>query len=446
MQSAIKHKLIVFALAFSLFSCGDSGSVAEDEHGHGEEAHGGHEEGGHEEGEEGVIELSKVQLANAGIQFGSLDSLNISGFVKANGNLDLPPQNIAAVSAPMDGFVKKANYLVGDYVEKGSVLAVLEHMDYIKLQEEYLNVVNNLEFLEQDFERQRQLDSAQVSSKKQFQAAGTALKSAQARKQALEKQLQYMGLSPQRVAQGEITATISIRAPFSGYITQLNVHNGSFAESSQELYELVDTDHMHLELNVFEQDVKKIKIGQPIRFEVPGASQESYKGEVFLVGKSFDPENKTVKVHGHIEGEHENFIRGLYVEARIFTGGQKVLALPEEAITEEEGMSYIFIRTEDAHGHAGEVKHAAAGAHAQEEGHKEEEHEHGHEEAHEEHAEAEEIHGTSFKRVQVVTGGKDQGFVQIKEMPNLPADAQIVTQGAYYLFSEMKKGEGGHHH
>jgi cobalt-zinc-cadmium efflux system membrane fusion protein len=48
--------------------------------------------------------------------------------------------------------------------------------------------------------------------------------------------------------------------------------------------------------------------------------------------------------------------------------------------------------------------------------------------------------------VQVVTGLKDQGFVQIKEVAELPASAEIVTQGAYMLLAEMKKGEGGHHH
>ena len=432
---------MLLALAFSLIQCGQSETAGEDEHGHGEEAHGAHEEGENND----MVELSELQLANIDLQYGSMETLNVSAFVKANGTLDLPPQNIAAVSAPMDGFVKKANYLVGDYVEKGTVLAILEHLDYIKLQEEYLNVITNLDYLVSDYERQRQLDSAEISSKKQFQAASAALKSAQARKKALEKQLQYMGISPARVAQGEITSTISIRAPFSGYISALNVHNGAYAESAQELYEIIDPEHMHLELNVFEQDMNKVKVGQPIRFTVPSLGQESYQGEVFLVGKSFVPENKTVKVHGHIKGEHDNFIRGLYVEAKIYTGDQQVQALPEEALVMDEGKSYIFVRTKETHAHADEVKHAAAGEPTEEEEHDHDEHEDEHKHEHE-HGEGEAEHGITFQRVQVVTGEKDQGFVQIKQIPNLPADAAIVTKGAYYLFSEMKKGEGGHHH
>jgi len=428
MKLTIINGLIIPVIALVFLQCGSPESAIEDEHELHEEATGDHKD--HEEVEGNEVELSDVQLANAELKYGSIDTLYISGFVNVNGILDLPPQNIAAVSAPMNGFVKQANYLVGDYVKKGTVLATLEHMDYIKLQEEYLNIISNLEYLEAEFQRQKKLDSARVNSRKQFQEARAAYNSAIARRKALKKQLQYMGISPESVARGNISSVIAVRAPINGYITALNVHNGSFARSEHELYELIDTDHMHLELNVFEQDMKKVSIGQPLSFRVPSTGNENYQGEVFLVGKSFDSENKTIKVHGHIQGEHEHFLRGLYVEAKIYTSDQQVQALPEEAIVEEEGKSYIFVRTEEEHAdeHEGEVKQTTLSQH--------EEEEHAHEEG----------HGITFRRIQVVTGAKDQGFIQIKKVAEISASAEIVTQGAYYLFSEMKKGEGGHHH
>ncbi|MTI27375.1 efflux RND transporter periplasmic adaptor subunit [Fulvivirga kasyanovii] len=428
MKIKLTYILLIISAPFLLSGCGQTGSSDGHEHEHAEEKQDEHVHGDEEEHAEaeGVVELNAVQIANAGLQYGGMDTVNISAYVKANGTLDLPPQNIAAVSAPMDGFVKKANYLVGDYVKKGTVLAVLEHMDYIKLQEEYLSVINNLSYLESEYQRQKQLDSARVTAKKQYQAASAAYEGAMARKKALEKQLQYMGLSPKRVASGEISATINIRAPLSGHITALNVHNGAFAEQRQELYEIVDTDHMHLELNVFEQDISEVKVGQPISFAVPAMGEQRYKGEVFLVGKSFDQQSKTVKVHAHIGHENHDFIRGYYAEAKIYTEDKRIVALPEDAVVSDEGKSFIFILTEDAH-EKGTVQ----------------EDEHGHEEEAGNHEEA---HGTSFKRVQVVTGEKDQGFVQIAEVPELMKDVKIVTRGAYYLLSEMKKGEGGHHH
>lgn len=442
---------MLLGIFFFLSQCSPSEPSGEEEHAHQEEAHEeDHEEEGHNEN---MVELSDIQIASAELKYGVFDTLNISEFVKVNGNLDLPPQNIAAVSAPMAGFVKQANFLVGDYVKKGTTLAVLEHQDYIKLQEDYLNLLSNLDYLKAEWQRQKRLDSAEITAKKQFQQAEANYKSALARKQALEKQLVYMGFSPEKVAEGNISTTIAIRAPFSGYITQLTVHNGAFVKSEQELYELVDNDHMHLELNVFEQDIYKVKIGQPIRFTVPSIGTDNYQGEVYLVGKSFDKESKTVRVHGHIRGEHPDFIRGLYIEANIYTGDQQVQALPEEAIVVDEGKSYIFVRTEETHEHAEEVSQQSFMAEqitSDQHDHQDEaEHAHDHEDGTEDdHNEMKEVqdHGISFRRVQVVTGMKDQGFVEIKQIPELPADTEIVTEGAYFLFSEMKKGEGGHHH
>lgn len=161
MKFAIKNSVVLLLSSLLLFGCGQSEPV-EEEHAQEEEAHGAHEEEG---GDEDVVELNAVQLAAAELEHGSLDSVNVSAFVTANGTLDLPPQKLAAISAPVDGFVQQARYLVGDYVKKGTVLAVLENMDYVKFQEDYQNVLSNLDYLEAEYQRQRRLDSAQVSSK-----------------------------------------------------------------------------------------------------------------------------------------------------------------------------------------------------------------------------------------------------------------------------------------
>lgn len=412
----IQYISILLGALLLFAQCGEQQKKSsESEHGHHEEEHGG--EGKNQ------VELTDVQLASIDLEYGTFKPLNVSGYVKANGILDLPPQNIVAVTAPMDGMVKKANFLVGDFVKKGTVLAVLEHMDYVKIQEEYLDVLSNMEYLEAEYTRQKTLDSARVTSRKQFQKTRSLYRSARAKKQALEKQLLYIGLSPEHVASGDISSTIALRAPISGYITRIAVHNGELARSEEEIYELVDNSHMHVELEVFEQDIRKVKTGQPIQFVVPSIGDESYPGEVYLTGKSFDMDNKTVKVHGHIEGTYPDFIRGLYLEARIYTGEKEIRALPEEALVEEGGKTFVFIKNK-------EQAHEKEESHAQTAG----EHEH------------DDKHGTTFTRVQVVPGIKNQGFVEIKEIQELPGDTEIVLKGAYYLFSEMKKGEGGHHH
>ena len=99
MKPAIKKIFTLLALAFFLFQCSEPEQA---EHAHAEEE--AHDEHGGEEGNENSVELSEVQLAAIELQYGSLDTLNISGFVKATGTLDLPPPEYCRCVGPYGWF------------------------------------------------------------------------------------------------------------------------------------------------------------------------------------------------------------------------------------------------------------------------------------------------------------------------------------------------------
>src|SRR3546814_16264977 len=118
-------------------------------------------------------------------------------------------------------------------------------------------------------------------------------------------------------------------------------------------------------------------------------------------------ETKTVKVHGHFNDMKPQFRRGLYVEAAIFTGDERVTALPEDAVVRDEGKTYIFTREGHQEDHQGE--------------------------------------GIPFRGVEVATGIRRNGMVRILRTNGLPADADIVVEGASDIFAERNKrsSEGG---
>lgn len=417
------YSIILFAALASIAFLGCN--TAERENHEGEEEH-------HEEGAGNLVELSERQIAATGIATDTFSQVSISNYVSVNGILDLPPNNIASLNAPMAGFVKNINYLEGAYVKQGAAVAELAHPDYIQVQQNYLEQLSRLTFLEKDLQRQQQLNEANVNSQKRLQEVQADFSATQARVNALEQQLKYLGLSVDKVKAGDISQSIYIRAPFSGTVTALNAHRGQFVKPEEPIMEMINVEHMHLELNVFEKDLNKVEKGQHILFTVPAVDvNKRYKGEVYLVGKDFDMEKKTLKVHGHLEKHYPELIRGLYVEAKIFAGDKAVKALPEEAVFTEGGLSYIFIQTE-------EEAHAEEGS--SEEGESEEEHHDG-----EQGNGHTDIHGVTFRKIQVNTGIKENGYVEVIPIDAMPEDAGIVVKGAYYLTAEMKKGEGGAH-
>ena len=185
-----------------------------------------------------------------------------------------------------------------------------------------------------------------ITSQKNFLQAESAYKSALARSEGLRKQLLMLSISPNQVEAGNISSTARLYAPIDGKISEVHGTKGMYVSPTTEILEIINTDHIHLELNVFEKDVLRLRKGQEIRFQLPETSAETYLGEVYLIGTDID-QNRTIKVHGHLKNESGvQFLRGMFVEAEILVEGdeglEKLLTVPESAIIEQEGRHYLL--------------------------------------------------------------------------------------------------------
>jgi cobalt-zinc-cadmium efflux system membrane fusion protein len=212
----------------------------------------------------------------------------------------------------------------------------------VEIQQNYLEVAEQLNYLKSEFTRQKALYDENITSQKNFLKAESTYKSSLANYNGLRKKLQMMNINPVSVEQGNITSTINLYAPIAGYITKVNVSNGTYVSPSDIVMEIVDTDHIHLELSVFEKDILKIKKDQDILFTIPEASDSIFKAEVHLVGTTIDETNRRVKIHGHIEDGQTQFIVGMFTEADIIIKNEKRMALPKEAIINVENDFYVL--------------------------------------------------------------------------------------------------------
>jgi len=293
------------------------------------------------------IKLSKQQFESETMQLGQLSEQAFNSVVKVNGMIDVPPENKSSVSTFMGGYVTKIPLLIGDFVKKGQLVATLENTEFVEIQQHYLEIAEQLNFLKSEYERQQKLYHENITSQKNYLKAESDYKSNLASYNGLQKKLVMMNIDPQAVERGQITSSINLYAPISGSVTKVNVSNGSYVSPASELLQIINREHIHLELTVFEKDILRIKKGQNIEFKVPEASNTMYQAEVHLVGTSIDT-NRTIKVHGHIEDEENaNFIVGMFVEAEIITNAENHLALPNEAISKIDNDYFALVEVEN---------------------------------------------------------------------------------------------------
>ena len=220
----------------------------------------------------------------------------------------------------------------------------LESTEFIDIQKDYLEVAEQINYLKSEFERQKTLYDEKITSQKNYLKAESDYRKTKAMYQSLKAKLVMLNINPNQVEKGKLTSIITLFSPISGDIVIMNANVGMFASPADVILEIVQTDHLHLELNVFEKDILQIKKGQRINFKVPEASKENFIAEVHLVGKSIEGNDRTINVHGHLdETVKQKLLTGMFVEAAIVTNTKKVLSIPVEAIFEEEGKSFILL-------------------------------------------------------------------------------------------------------
>lgn len=322
----MKNILYLFALSLVLFSCKDAKTeeplaVTND-----------------------LFTVSKAQFQSSGMQIATPSEEDFTLSVKSSGKIDVPPQNRAKVTTFLGGYVKSTPLLVGNKVTKGQALLTLENTAYLDLQKDYLEVAEQINYLKSEYERQKTLYDEKISSQKNYLKAESDYRRTKAMYQSLRAKLLLLNINPTQVEQGKLTSTITVYAPISGVIAVMNANVGMFMSPSDTILEIIDTNHLHLELSVFEKDILKIKEGQPILFTVPEASKEQFNAEVHLVGKSIEGNDRTINVHGHLdENVKQRLLTGMFVEANIVIESKKGLAIPSEALITENNSHFVLV-------------------------------------------------------------------------------------------------------
>ncbi|MCM4157456.1 efflux RND transporter periplasmic adaptor subunit [Gramella sp. AN32] len=294
------------------------------------------------------ITFTKDQYNLAGIETGEIEMRNLSNIVKLNGVVNVEPKSMASVSAPLGGYLKTAGRLPGEEIKKGQVLATIENPEFIQIQQDYLESLSKLQFLEEEYSRQKQLREEDINSAKTFQQVSSDYKITQGRVKAYEQQLALAGISRSSVQNGNITRTANLYAPISGFIKASNVNIGDYVSPQDVLFEIVNLDDMHLALNAFEKDLGKIEVGQTVKFSLANDNTFNRTAEVFLIGKATGNDRIT-PVHCHLKKEDkEDLLPGMYVKAWVESGTEKQNAIPLEALVQYEGKDFVIFQTEES--------------------------------------------------------------------------------------------------
>lgn len=412
----IKYYIIYFVI-ISLFmlNCGKK-ETGEDSKG---EVEAEQTEENHEEAPQTIAVLSEEQMKSVDITLGSVEMKELTSTIKANGLLRVPNSRKAAVTSLYGGVIKTINVQIGDFVKKGQALATISNPEYIQIQEQYLTVNSRISFAEQEYRRQKELFDNDAGAKKNLQSADAELKSLRTQKSSLQRQLQLMGINPGTINNRNLKSGLVITSPISGTISNINAQIGSYVDVSSPVLDIIDNNSIHLDLQVFEKDLPKMKVGQIVHFKLTNNPETEYDATIYSIGSSFENESKTISVHANVTGNKTGLIDGMNITGIVSLDKSASPAIPDEAIVEADGKYYVFVLTDKKPEHSEEKNH--------------------------EQETKESVKTMNFEKVEIVKGSSDMGYTAITSVSPIAADAKIVVKGAFFVNAKLSNS-GEHEH
>jgi membrane fusion protein, heavy metal efflux system len=336
------------------------------------------------------VALTEEQFKTGGIVIDSIRKRTFNEKVQVSGQVMAPPQNLLSVSCPLGGFVSSTSLMPGSAVKKGQVLALMQDQQFIQLQEDYLSSQSRHGFLKLEAERQKALNANKASSDKELQLTMCALKEEEIKMAALNEKLSLLGIQTASLSPQNLSSTIALRSPVSGFVASMNVNIGKYVQPTDVMFQLIDPNDLHLVLTVFESDAQRLQIGQKVSAFTNLMPDDEYEGEIILLGQQLNAD-RAIEVQCHFLRYAPHLIPGTFMNARIDLSAAEGLAVPADAVVKWNNESFVFIPQNNG----------------------------------------------VFHMVKVRELGEQDGWIRLAEVPS----AVVVTRGAYALLMELKNAE-----
>lgn len=342
------------------------------------------------------IPLSEKQVKAVDLKMGEAQEREMDAMLHVNGSLVLRAQDMGNVSSLMGGIVKNVYVKEGQMVSRGQVVATIENTDVVTLQREYYTAYKESEMARLELDRQKTLASAGAGIKKTLQMSEKNYKVAKANLLGTGRQLQQMGISTKEVAKGKFTTVFPLRAPISGTVSDMQASLGSYADMQTPLMKIRNNHAVECDLNVFEKDIAKVKVGDQVLVSLTNQPGVNVSGRVYGINQYLNKGTKSVAVHVKLDAKRgAKLFEGMYVSGQIATGRQLCMTLPDKAIVRADGKQYVFALNQ---------QHSKGGTY-------------------------------SFSRHEVTTGVSNNGYTEVALCKHLKKGQKIVTDNAFYLAS-----------
>jgi cobalt-zinc-cadmium efflux system membrane fusion protein len=296
---------------------------------------------------ENTIQISEDNFNNLGVILGKLEPAKQIPLLTAPAKVVIPSTKEYIVSASQAGLITKLNAAMGDKVKQGEVLAQLNSPDLLSMQRLYLKALSEMQLGSLSYQRDKKLLVEGVIAERRWQETRSQYNAFVSEVDEHRQLLEIAGMTAGEIDHlgktHRLSGQLNVHSPISGVVLERMAVAGERIDILAPLYRIANLDELWLEINIPHERIGSIKVGDQVVIE-----NTPIRAEITLLGQSVNPENQTLLARATIKGKQSIVRAGQTINTRIIQSSDKaVFKVPNAAIAQNEGKSFIFVRNPD---------------------------------------------------------------------------------------------------
>ena len=275
-------------------------------------------EGKMQEVASGTVQISPERQQLIGVKFGTVEMRPLEKVIRTVGRVDYDEKRIVTVSLKVGGWIEDLYVdFTGRFVRKGEPLLTIYSPELVSTQEEYLLAV-------------RAKKSLTKSPFPEVAGSGETLA------ESAKRRLKLWDITDDEIKSleesGQSKKTLTLYAPFSGFVLEKSAYKGMNVMQGMALYKLADLSVVWLYADIYEYELPFIRLGQQAMIQLSYLPGETFTGKAIYIYPSLNPETRTAKVRFEFQNPHEKLKPEMYANVEIKVRLGQKLAVPEGAI------------------------------------------------------------------------------------------------------------------
>lgn len=281
------------------------------------------------------VQISAQRLQSIGVKIGEVEQKQVEDEIRTTGNVAVDETRLAYVQVRYSGYIEKvfadATY---QFIRKGQPLFTIYSPDVVATEREYLVAKKN----------QQQVAQSTVP--------GVA-SSAASLLDAASERLKQWGVPQQEIARlestGQVQQELQFDSPVSGYITERNALPSVAVQPDMRLFTVADLSSVWVQAQVFQNDLARIKIGDPATLTVSTFPGRVFRGRVDFIYPQLDTDTRTAKVRIVSSNSDQQLKPGMFVNVALKVPMGRQLVIPASGVLQSGSRQIAFVERSDGY-------------------------------------------------------------------------------------------------